>query len=122
MVRAHPKKLRAAAFFAAMLFLCTGRAFAVCTSHGSATSSSSAVVGSNDIAGIEGRHYFLLQNTGTSNAMNVAIGSNNAATSSDMYLGPGASWVMTQQNLKMVPGGDVAVISASGTTWSFCDF
>src|SRR5215471_9869912 len=82
MVRVHPKQLRAA-ILAAMLFLCTGPAFAVCTSHGSATSSSSAVVGSNDISGIEGRHYFLIQNTGTTNAMNVAIGTGNNATSSD---------------------------------------
>ena len=122
MVRAHPKTLRAAAFFAAMLFLCAGRAFAVCTQHGSVTSSSSQVVGSNDIAGIEGRHYFLIQNTGTSNPMNVAIGSSNNATSSDIYLGPGASWIMTMVGLKMVPGGDVAAIWASGTTYSFCDF
>jgi hypothetical protein len=94
----------------------------VCTQHGSVTSSSIAIVGANDISGIEGRHYFMIQNTSTSNPMNVAIGSGNNATSSDLYLGPGASWVMTMQGLKMVPGGDVAAISAAGTTYSFCDW
>ena len=97
-------------------------ALAVCTQSGSVTSSSTAIVGSNDITGIEGRHYFMIQNTGTSNPMNVAIGSSNNATNKDLYLGPGASWVMTMQGLKMVPGGDVVAISASGTTYSFCDF
>jgi|SRR5689334_14963028 hypothetical protein len=97
-------------------------ALAVCTKSGSVTSSSTQIVGTNDISGIEGRHYFMIQNTGTSNPMNVAIGSSNNATSKDLYLGPGASWVMTIQGMKMVPGGDVAAISASGTTYSFCDF
>ena len=98
-----------------MLLLFSGPALAVCTQSGNVTSSSSAVVGSNDIAGVEGRHYFLIQNTGVTNPMNVAIGSGNNATNKDMYLAPGASWVMTMVGLKMVPGGDVAVISASGT-------
>jgi hypothetical protein len=102
--------------------LAASSAFAVCTKTGSVTSSSTQVVGSNDVAGIEGRHYFLIQNTGVTNPMNVAIGTSNNATTSDLYLGPGASWVMTMQGLKMVPGGDVAVISASGTSYSFCDF
>jgi hypothetical protein len=105
-----------------LLLLCAPPAFAVCTQHGTVASSSTAIVGANDLAGIAGRHYFLIQNTGTTNPMEVAIGSSNAATSSDMYLGPGASWVMTMQGLKMVPGGDVAAISASGTTYSFCDW
>jgi len=98
------------------------RAQAVCTKYGSVAASSTAIIGANDISGIEGRHYLLVQNTGTTNPMNVAIGSSNAATSSDLYLAPGASWVMTMQGLKMVPGGDVAAISASGTTYSFCDW
>jgi hypothetical protein len=98
------------------------RAQAVCTKNGSVAASSTAIIGANDISGIEGRHYLLVQNTGTTNPMNVAIGSSNAATSSDLYLAPGASWVMTMQGLKMVPGGDVAAISASGTTYSFCDW
>jgi hypothetical protein len=108
----------------AVLLFCSlaAPAHAVCTKTGSVTAASTAIVGSNDIAGVEGRHYLLIQNTGTSNPMHVAIGSSNAATSSDLYLGPGASWVMTMQGLKMVPGGDVAAISASGTTYSFCDW
>jgi hypothetical protein len=111
-----------AGIFLAGIFL-VAPAFAVCTQNGTATSSSSAVVGSNDISGIEGRHYFMIQNTGTSNPMNVAIGTSNNATNKDLYLGPGASWVMTMQGLKMVPGGDVAVIAPSGnTTYSFCDW
>jgi hypothetical protein len=104
------------------MLLFSAPAFAVCTQTGSITSSSTAIVGSNDITGIEGRHYFLIQNTGTANPMEVAIGTSNNATSHDLYLGPGASWVMTMQGLKMVPGGDVAAISASGTTYSFCDW
>lgn len=106
----------------ALLIAFAHPALAVCTKTGSVTSSSTAIIGANDIGGIEGRHYMLIQNTGTTNPMNVAIGSSNAATSTDLYLGPGASWVMTMQQLKMVPGGDVAAISASGTTFSFCDW
>ena len=122
MVREHPKTLRAA-ILAAALLLCGGRAIAVCTQHGTVTSSSTAIVGSNDISGIEGRHYFLIQNSGSSNPMYVAIGSGNNATSSDLYLSAGSSWVMTMQGLKMVPGGDVAAIAPSGnTTYTFCDF
>jgi hypothetical protein len=101
---------------------CARPAFAVCSQHGTVTASSSAVVGANDLAGLTGRHYFLIQNTGVTNAMNVAIGSGNAATAADTYLAPGASWVMTAIGPKMLPGGDVAVISASGTTYSFCDW
>lgn len=104
------------------LLLCSAPSFAICTKAGSATSSSTQIVGDNDIKGIEGRHYFMIQNTGTTNPMNVAIGSSNNATSSDLYLAPGASWVMTMQGSMMVPGGDVAAISASGTTYSFCDW
>jgi hypothetical protein len=120
--RGIPRLRSAALLLAAALVYCAEPAFAVCTKSGAVTSSSTAIVGANDIAGIEGRHYLLIQNTGTTNPMNVAIGSSNAATSSDLYLGPGASWVMTMQQLKMVPGGDVAAISASGTNYSFCDW
>lgn len=63
----------------------------------------------------------MLQNTGSNN-MNVAIGSNNNATSSDIQITPGNALVLFMQGLKMVPGGDVAVISVSGTTWGFCDY
>lgn len=117
------KKLARTFLWALLASLCWAwPASAVCTQSGNVTSSSTQIVGSNDISGIEGRHYLLIQNTGTSNAMNVAIGSSNTATSKDLYLGPGASWVMTMQGLKMVPGGDVAAISASGTTYSLCDW
>jgi hypothetical protein len=106
-----------------MLLLIAEPARAVCTKTGTLSPNvSTQIVSSNDIAGIEGRHYFLIQNTGTANPMNVAIGSSNTATTTDLYLGPGASWVMTAQGLKMVPGGDVAVISGVGTTYSFCDW
>lgn len=110
---------------AAILLLCMARspALAVCTQSGTLSAAvSTAIVGSNDVSGIEGRHYFLIMNTGTTNAMNVAIGTANNATNKDLYLAPGASWVMTMQNLKMVPGGDVAAYSTSGTTYSFCDW
>jgi hypothetical protein len=113
--------LRILVWLAGLLAL-AAPAWAVCTQNGTVNNTSTAIVGSNDISGIEGRHYMLIQNTGTSNPMNVAIGSNNAATNKDLYLGPGASWVMTMQGLKMVPGGDVAAVSASGTTYSFCDW
>jgi len=97
--------------------------FAVCTQTGTLSAGvSTAIVGTNDISGVEGRHYLLIQNTGTTNPMSVAIGTSNAATTHDLYLAPGASWLMTMQQLKMVPGGDVAAISASGTTYSFCDW
>ena len=108
--------------FLVSVFLGARPALAVCTQSGTVASTSTVIVGPNDISGIEGRHYFLIMNTGATNGMNVAIGSNNNATNKDMYLSPGASWVMTMQNLKMVPGGDVAAISASGTNYAFCDW
>jgi hypothetical protein len=47
--------------------------------------SSTAIAGSSDVADIEERHYLLIQNTGTSNAMNgERSGSSNNATSSDL--------------------------------------
>lgn len=48
-------------------------AWAVCTQHGSVTSSSGAIVGSNDISGIEGRHYLMIQNTGTTGSTMGAV-------------------------------------------------
>jgi len=71
--------------FLPLLLLCWAwPAFAVCTQNGTVTNASTAIVGSNDIAGIEGRHYFMIQNTGTSNPMNIAIGSSNNATNKDI--------------------------------------
>ena len=95
---------------------------AVCTASGNATSSSADILTANDLTGVEGRHFLLVQNTGTTNPMNVAIGTSNNATASDIYLGPGGSLLMTMQALKLVPAGDVAVISAAGTTYSVCDW
>lgn len=104
------------------LFLLANYCFASdCTKHGTATGASSVVESANDVNGIEGRHFLMLQNTGSNN-MNVAIGSNNNATSSDIQITPGNALVLFMQGLKMVPGGDVAVISVSGTTWGFCDY
>jgi hypothetical protein len=98
-------------------------ALAVCTQSGTlSAATSTAIVGSNDITGIEGRHYFLMMNTGTTNGMNVCVGTSNNCTNKDMYLAPGASWVMTMQSLKMVPGGDIAAYSTLGTNYAFCDW
>jgi hypothetical protein len=108
-------------WFATILFA-AAPAWAVCTQHGSVGASSTQIVTSNDVSNVpNGRHYFFLQNTG-SNSMNVAIGSSNSATSSDTLLAAGQAWVMTAQGGALVPGGDVAAISSSGTTYSFCDF
>jgi hypothetical protein len=125
-------RARIAALLAMLLLLIiagiAGPAGAVCTQHGTATSASSTVVSTNDLATaspptVQGRHYFMIQNTGASNPMNVAIGSNNNASPADMYLGPGAAWVMGPvMSSAAVPGGDVAVISPSSTTYAFCDW
>jgi hypothetical protein len=116
-------EMTAAAVFFISYLLSPLSCWAVCTQNGTLSAATSTqIVGANDISGVEGRHYFMIQNTGTSNAMDVAIGTSNNATNKDVYLGPGASWVMTMQGLKMVPGGDVAAYSTSGTTYSFCDW
>jgi len=98
-----------------------------CTKHGTVSTSSLQVETANDIGtpalGIQGRHYMLVQNTGSVNGMNVAIGSNNNATTQDMYLGPNSSWTLTVAGGALAPGGDVAVISTgTGTTWAYCDY
>ena len=96
---------------------------AACTASGTLSpNTSTQLLAAGDITGVEGRHYLLIQNTGTTNPMNVAIGSSNNATTSDLYLLPGASWVMTMQALKLVPSGDVAAISVLGTTYLVCDW
>ena len=104
---------------AGLLVLGPAAAWAVCTAHGTATSTSSQVVPANDIA--VDRHYLLIQNTGA-NPMNVAIGTNNKATSADMLLNAAGSIVMTNYGVTPVPNGDVSVISTLGTTWAFCDY
>ena len=107
-----------------MLF--AGPALAACTQHGTVGASSTQIVAAADVQlsntqGLNGRHYLFIQNTCV-NAMNVAIGSNNNATTSDTLIAVGQAWVMTTQGGALVPGGDVAAISPSGTTYSFCDF
>jgi hypothetical protein len=114
----------AAVLIALLVLGVAAPAQAVCTKTGSVTSSSTQIVLSNDLAPTipGGRHYMFIQNTGTVNPMNVAIGSNNNATSADVYLAPGASWVMIRDQGNTLPGGDVAAISASGTSYGFCDW
>jgi hypothetical protein len=99
------------------------RALAVCSQHGTVSTSSVQIVTANEVKGVtEGRHYMMVQNSGTA-GMYVAIGSLNVATTSDTYLGPGAAWVLTMQGGAMVPGGDVAAISTGGgSTYSYCDY
>jgi hypothetical protein len=99
------------------------RAEAGCSTHGTVGTSSVQIALANEVVGVPtGRHYVMVQNSGIV-AMYVAIGSSNAATTSDTYLGPGAAWVLTMQGGAMVPGGDVAAISTGGgTTYSYCDY
>jgi hypothetical protein len=109
-----------------LICLAAAPAKAVCTKHGTAGASSTQVVTANDTG--QTRIYFFIQNSGTTNGMNVALGSSNAATTSDVYLGPGQSWIMTGQAqgsfaTGVVPAGDVAVIQNGGsTTYAFCDY
>jgi hypothetical protein len=76
------------------------------------------VVPANDT--VVDRRFLFIQNTGL-NSMNFAIGTNNKATSSDIYLPPGASMVF-MSNGNPVPSGDISVISPQNTTWAFCDY
>lgn len=103
-----------------LLFLvlaCTAKtAFATCTTSGY-VNAPTTILAANDIA--TGRHYLLVQNTGLSNAMNLSIGA--PATTSDLYLGAGASLVLTTQQGGAVPNGGVSITSA-GTTWAACDY
>jgi hypothetical protein len=102
----------------ALLILVPTGAWAVCTAHGTATSTPSQVAGANDIA--VGRRYLFIQNTGTS-PMNFAIGTNNQATTADILLGPGVSMLMNNYGAP-VPSGDISVVSPQNTTWAFCDY
>lgn len=68
------------------------------------------------------RAYFMIQNPGTTNPMNVAIGTNNNATAHDMVLQPGSTWVTTEQGQRALPDGDVSVVSQAGTSYSVCDW
>lgn len=102
----------------ALMMLIPVGAGAVCTSHGTATSVPSQVVPTNDT--VVDRRYLFIQNTGA-NPLNFAIGTNNKATTADIYLVGGASMLMYNYG-SPVPSGDISVISAMGTTWAFCDY
>jgi len=103
----------------AILVVAPAGAWAVCTAHGTAISTPSQVVAAND-TGV-GRRYMFIQNTGTS-SMNFAIGTNNKATTADIYLAPGSSMLMNNYDGSSVPSGDISVISPQTTTWVFCDY
>jgi len=103
----------------ALLLLAPAGAWAVCTAHGTATATPSQVVAAND-TGV-GRRYMFIQNTGAS-SMNFAIGTNNKATTADIYLAPGSSMLMNNYDGSSVPSGDISVISPQITTWVFCDY
>jgi hypothetical protein len=63
--------------------------------------------------------------TGNDVPMYVAIGSGNAATISDIPIMPGEKLILTSEpsSSPRVPGDDVAVITAYGTTtWAVCDY
>lgn len=84
------------------------------------------VVAANDVS--PGRVYLFIQNTGLSNGMNFSIGQSGGATTSDIYLGPGASFTFPMPNQSsfttpILPQGEVDVIQNQGaTTYAFCDF
>jgi hypothetical protein len=103
----------------ALLTLAPAGAWAVCSTHGSATTTPTQVVPANDT--VVDRRYLFIQNTGSS-SMNFAIGTNNKASTSDMYLPPGASMVFMNFDGSAVPSGDVSVVSPLSTTWAFCDY
>jgi hypothetical protein len=101
-----------------LLMLAPTGAWAICSTHGTASIVPTQVVPANDT--VVDRRFLFIQNTGF-NSMNFAIGTNNKATSSDIYLPPGASMVFIN-NGNPVPSGDVSVISPQNTTWAFCDY
>jgi hypothetical protein len=91
-----------------------------CTKHGMVGATSVQIVPNRDIST---RSYMLIENSGQTGPMWVAIGSNNAATTSDIFLKPGASWLLMAMNGTIIPAGDVAAISiGAGTTYAFCDY
>lgn len=114
------------------LLLNCGPAWALggCTSHGTVTAASTPVA--NQFT--PGRHYFMIQNTGATNNMYVALasggGSSVTATTSDMLLIPGNAWVMSVEGGSgggaggyLVPGGAVAAITSTSTTsFAFCEW
>jgi hypothetical protein len=110
--------LKAAAAAIVLTMLAPARGWAICSTHGSASSTPTQVVPANDT--VVDRRFLFIQNTGSS-SMNFAIGTNNKATTADIYLPPGASMVFTNFG-GVVPSGDVSVVSSLSTTWAFCDY
>lgn len=105
----------------AMALACYGQpAWAGCTQHGTAVSTSSIALPANDLG--NGRDMLFVQNTGTLNPMNVSIGQAGGATSSDILLDPKSSLILQTFGKRAVPNGEVDVISAVGTSFAICDF
>lgn len=99
---------------------CQQPAWAGCTGNGTTgTNISVQALAANDLG--NGRDFLFVQNTGT-NPMNVAIGTNNNATSHDILLNGGSSLVFQTYGHRAVPNGDIAIISAMGTSYAICDF
>lgn len=93
---------------------------AVCTQSGTVGTTSIQVVPAQDL---RTRSYMLIQNSGAAVNLWVSIGSNNHATTNDMVLKPGGSWLLIVFGQTTVPSGDVSVISTGvGTTYAFCDY
>jgi len=114
-------------FLLGFLLCLGGRAWALggCTYHATVTSASTALANTftDRVTGqAKSRHYLFVQNTGTANPMNIAVASGNNAQAGDTYLAPGAAFVLGPSEQGIVPGGDVAAISASGTTAAFCEY
>jgi hypothetical protein len=85
------------------------------------TSTAATIIAANDLGSPpDGRHYLMVQNTGTTNPMNLAIG--KTATSASIYLGPGDSWVVRAETGGLAPGGYISAISASGTTCAWVSY
>jgi hypothetical protein len=102
------------------LLLVAAPAWAVCTQHGAVGITSTQIVADRDI---KPRSYVLVENSGTVEPIWIAIGSKNNATIFDIFLKPGASWLMTAMNGANLPSGDIAVISiGTGSSYAFCDY
>ena len=108
----------------AAVLLCSGLAHATC-GHATAGATALTIIPANDMP----RHYLSVQNTGASNNVQVQIGA--AATATDFNLLPTASTNHANNELvlqapaqgnALLPSGIVSVISASGTTVSWCDY
>ena len=108
--------------FVIALLLCSSPAWATgaCTKHGTVNAVSVQIAADRDI---KPRSYVLIENSGNG-PLFIAIGSGNNATTADIFLKPGASWLLTAPRPDaIVPSGDIAGISTTGgTTYAFCDY